>query len=150
MSFHAPAFKRFAEALVFALLAVALLQQIYDWDIWYHLSIGREITHSSSIPANEFLVYPNVSQPGEYHEWGFGLLFFSTYQLAGYWGMSILNAVIAGLTLWLLFRAVDKNPWSSPAYLLVILVVLMWLQSRLIYRPEMVLYLALAFEIFLL
>ena len=77
MNLRVPAFKQLAEALIFTLLAIALLQQIYDWDIWYHLSIGREIARNLAIPVNEFLVYPNATQAGEYHEWGFGLLFFS-------------------------------------------------------------------------
>ena len=64
--------------------------------------------------------------------------------------MSFLNATIAGLMLWAMFRAVDKRPWSSPAYLLVLLVVFSWMHFRLVYRPEMILYLALACEIFLL
>ena len=150
MNLQAPAFRKPAEALVFALLAVALLQKVFDWDIWYHLSIGREIASAFSIPGTEFLVYPNAGQPGEYHEWGFGLLFYSMHRAAGFWGMSLLNAAIAAATLWMLFRAAGRNPWSSPVNLLVLLAVFTWLQSRFIYRPEMILYLALAAELLLL
>ena len=72
MNLRAPVVKHMGEALVFLLLVIALLQQIFDWDIWYHLSTGREIASGLSIPVNEFLVYPNASMAGEYHEWGFG------------------------------------------------------------------------------
>jgi hypothetical protein len=142
---------RYIEATGFVLLVVALLRMINDPDIWYHLSIGREIFNTLGIPEHEFLVYPNAGQPGAYHEWGFGLLHFLSYRFAGFWGMSIVNAFIPALAFLFLHKAVQIKPGQVNPWHLIALAVVIWsVQHRLVYRPEMVLYLALAIEIFVM
>jgi hypothetical protein len=138
------------EAGLLAFLTVILLVQISDNDIWYHLSIGREIFNSSTIPGHEFLVFPNADKPGSYHEWGFGLLHFLAYHFSGYWGMSIVNALMASLTLFLLYKAAGADKGEEPWFFVAILLIVVWTEWRFIYRPEMVLYLVLAAEILLL
>lgn len=150
MTVRVPAVVRLGEGIFFALLVILLLRKITDFDLWYHLAIGREVAQTFALPAYEFLVYPNADQKGAFHEWGFGLLFYLSHEMAGYRGMSLLNALIGGATLWLLFRAGSRKPWTNPAYLLVLLALFWWVHFRLTYRPEMLLYLALACEILLL
>ena len=127
-----------------------LLRQIDDPDIWYHLSIGREIFTTGGIPEVEFLVFPNAGRPGEFHEWGFGLLHFMAHKTAGFWGMSLLNALLASGTIFLLYRSVRAAGAPNPYHWLALFAVLGWISIRLVYRPEMVLYLALAAAIYLL
>ena len=138
------------ESIIFLVLAATLLQRIIDPDIWFHLAIGREIFSLGSIPANEFLVYPNLDKPGEFHEWAYGLLFYLVYEAGGYWGISVLNALFGSLVFWWLFRATGPRPLANPLNLVVLLAVVYWMEFRLVYRVEIVLYLALACEIFLL
>ncbi len=140
----------FLEVSIFLVLALALLQQINDPDIWFQLSIGREIFKLGAIPAQEFLVYPNLGLPGAFHEWGYGLIFFLVHKVGGFWGMSILNAVLGSLVFWLLLRATGRRPLANPLHLLVLFAVIYWMEFRLVYRVEIVLYLALAAEILLL
>jgi hypothetical protein len=150
MKLQVPIAARLGEGLLFLLLAVVLLQKVSDFDVWYHLAIGREIVRALEIPVFEFLVYPNADQKGAFHEWGFGVALYAVHQIGGMWGLSLTNALIAAATLWLLFRAGHRRSWSSPAHILVLLAVYWWMHFRLAYRPEMLLYLALACEILLL
>ena len=143
-------FRLFWESSLLILLTVLLLVQIADPDIWFHLSIGREVLGSMSIPENEFLVYPNADKPGSFHEWGFGLIHYLAHQAGGYWGMSALNALMAALTLYFLYRAARPSRGQEPYFFIALMATVVWMDSRLIYRPEMVLYLALALELFLL
>jgi tetratricopeptide (TPR) repeat protein len=141
---------RLLEAALFIALTVLLLRQIDDPDIWYHLSIGREIFATGGIPEFEFLVFPNAGRPGEFHEWGFGLFHFMAHKALGFWGMSLLNTLLASGTIFLLYRSVRSAGVPNPYHWLALFAVVGWLSMRMVYRPEMVLYLALAAEIYLL
>lgn len=132
-------------------LVVALLRKIDDYDIWYHLAIGRRIFETLQIPDAEFLVYTLKGTPTAYHEWGFGVLFYAVFRALGDWGISLLNAAIGGGTMFLLFRAAgegDRRP--GPVPLLVLCGVFWCITFRLIYRPEMILFLCLAAQILFL
>lgn len=133
--------------LLLFLLVVALFRKIVDFDIWYHLAIGREIFARHAIPTTEFLVSSTMGQPAHFPEWGFGLLAYVAYLLGGESGLSFMNALMGGLTLVLAYMAaVVGNRRLVPA--VVVLVVLYWtIHFRLVYRPEMALYLAIAISI---
>jgi hypothetical protein len=138
------------EALIFLALGVTLLQKITDPDIWFHLAIGREIFSLGALPMQEFLVYPNADLAGAFHEWGYALLYYLIHQSAGFWGMSIVNATLCTLAFWFLFRATGPRPLANPVNIILLLMVVLWMEFRLVYRVEVVLYLALACEIWLL
>ena len=78
--------------LVYFALFLAFVSKITDLDIWYHLSIGKEVLSQRSIPETEFLVYPNLGDPTVFHEWGFGVLMYAAHQLGGLSGITLLNA----------------------------------------------------------
>ena len=131
-------------------LCAALLRKIDDWDIWYHLSIGREIFRTLKIPAVEIFIYPLIGEPGSYHEWGFGLLFYTVYRFMGYWGIAFLNALIGAGTLYLLYRAAHKDAPVTAVPLLVLGIIFLGIEYRIVYRPEMILFLFMAAEIYVL
>ena len=89
---------------LFAAVFCAFLIKVYEFDIWYHLSIGREVWTSLAIPRTEFLVLPNAGTPAVFHEWGFGVLVFLTQKTFGFEGLTILNALVLTTTFWLLFN----------------------------------------------
>lgn len=136
--------------MVFLFLWAALLRKIDDFDIWYHLSIGREIFRTVSIPAVELFVYPHLGEPVAYHEWGFGLLFYSVYRMANFWGISLLNGLLGCLALFFVYRAAQSDRKVNPLSLLVLGCMFWLIAYRLVYRPEMVLFVMLGAEIFLL
>jgi len=139
----------FSHGVFLIFLCAALLRKIDDFDIWCHLSIGREIVSSYQIPKVELFVLPLLGQPVSYHEWGFGVLCYLTYHLMNYWGLSLLNALFGGGTLFLMYRAARREETVSPAPLLVLGCLFWAIEYRFIYRPEMVLFFLLAAEIYL-
>ena len=145
--------KPFSSALllpVFVLLWSVLFIRITENDIWYHLVIGQEVIRTFRIPAAEFFVYPLLGQPVSFHEWGFGVLFYLAHQAGGYWGMSAVNALIIAATLFFLYLAVRRSRQLEPLPLLLLCLLLGFIYHRLVYRPEMMLFLFLAVEIWLL
>jgi hypothetical protein len=137
-------------AFLFIAVSVAFLRRIYDFDVWFHLSIGREVLTKLRIPATEIFVYPLIGAPGAYHEWGFGALLYFLYSHFGFWGISFLNGVIAGLSVVLLYLTASRDKSFSVPAIFFLSLLLPVIEYRFVYRPETVLYLSMAAEVFLL
>jgi len=139
-----------ADSLIFTALALFLLRKIDGPDIWYHMSIGREVFRTFSVPVNEFLVYTLAGEPGIFHAWGFGLFYYLIYSLAGFWGMSFANSLMGAFVLFLLYKTANRGRLPDPAAMLTLCALLWLMQFRFIYRPETALFLALSGQIYLL
>ncbi len=135
---------------VFCLLVLALLKKITDQDIWFDLVLGREIFATGYIPPGEFYLYSLLGQPTTWPEWGFGLLYYAVYAAFGFWGMSILKALMGGAMLVAFYRAALVGRCVGPAAILTLCALLWLVDHRAVYRPEMVLYLSLGCEVYLL
>jgi hypothetical protein len=137
-------------AAAFLALTFAGFRLIDDYDIWYHLAIGAETLKLRGVPATEFFLYPIMGTEASFHEWGFGLLFQIAHNLGGFPAMALLNAVLGSATLLILWRAAAVAE-EAEAPGLLLLVPLFWIMEfRLVYRPEMFLFLALALAAYLL
>ncbi len=134
----------------FLFLVLALLRKMTDFDIWYHLVIGRKILETMAIPRTEFIVHPHWGTPVLFHEWGFGAIYYAVYRTLGYVGMSMTNALVGAGTLFLLIKAARGQPGGVPARVLAALALVPFVEFRIVYRPETFLFLSLAAEILLL
>ena len=140
--------------VIFGMALIALcIQQISDPDIWFYLVVARESLQLGQIPAAEFYVYPALGEPAHFSAFGFGLIHYLMYQLAGTAGMAILNALLCGGALWILLLAArqatrgELSPWLG---LLPIAIAYALAEFRMSYRPETTLFLFLAIELLLL
>lgn len=135
----------------FLLIGVSLLRKLFDPDIWWHMVVGREVMRQMHIPGYEFYILPRLGEPGEFHEWGFGVFYYLVEHYSGFVGMAIANAAIGcGILLCLCFAASGKPKTEWWKFLPVVVLVLWVIEPRLNFRPETLLYLLLAAEIFLL
>lgn len=133
---------------IFGLFVVLFLHAIEDPDIWYHLTIGRAVFESGTVPAKEFYVFTRLGQASEFHEWGFGLLYYLIYSLGGFTGMILANALLGALTVYLLFATAQQRGHSLAAAFIAALVGFWLMEFRFVQRPENLLYLALAATLF--
>ena len=137
--------------VTFCFVGASLLRKIYDSDIWFHMVVGREVLRHMQVPSVEFYILPRLGEPGEFHEWGFGVLYYLINQYAGYAGMALANAFFGCGILWFLYLAAhvkgEMDWWKSLPVIALVLWVIEW---RINFRPETLLYLLLAAEIFLL
>lgn len=135
----------------FLLIGVSLLRKLFDPDVWWHMVVGREVMRQMHIPDHEFYILPRLGEPGEFHEWGFGVFYYLVEHYFGHTGMAIANAAIGcGILLCLYLAAHSKEKpgwWQS---LPVIALALWVIEPRLNFRPETWLFLLLAAEILLL
>jgi hypothetical protein len=142
------------DAIVWAALALAafavFFSKIYDYDIFYHLAIGREIFRLGHLPGAEFYLWSDPGRPSLFHEWGFGLIFYLATAAGGYFGASLLNAALAAAAALMVLAAALGGRRPGPVVAVLFFALLMILGRRMIYRPEMILYITLAAEIWAL
>lgn len=131
-------------------LILALIRRIGDFDIWFNLVIGKKIFETLHIPQTEFYVYPLLGKSTTYPEWGFAVFYYVIHKWFGFWGMSLANALIGGGTLYLFYRASVIGRKYNPVAILSLCAILMLVYYRMVYRPEMILYLCLGCEVYLL
>lgn len=136
--------------VILAVLTLAVTKKIYDYDIWYHLVIGRKIFETMHIPATEFFVYPQLGDPVSFHEWGFGLFFYLAYRWFGYWGMGLANAMLGGISLFLFYLSTESGGRRNYSAALLLVPLFLLVDFRLMYRPEMFFFLFLGVEVYLL
>ncbi len=144
-SWRLPEPGRFIQAtLLCAVLMFFFYRQIHDYDIWFHLVVGREMVHTGELPNTMFYLLPLLGEPTNYIEWGFGLIQHLAYVAAGFPGMALLNAALAtGALVFTYAAAIERKSWLHPAALLALAIVAWAFRVRTEYRAEMVLFLAL-------
>jgi len=131
-------------ALLGAVLLFFFYRQIHDYDLWFHMVVGREMAATGTLPKTMFYLLPLQGEPTNYIEWGFGLIQHLAYTAAGFPGMALLNAALAtGALLFAYAAALGRRSWLHPAALLALAVVAWAFRVRTEYRAEMVLFLAL-------
>ncbi len=134
----------------FALATAWLLTRVDDFDIWFHLLIGKEIFRTGRIPAADFYVYPALGAASGFHEWGFDVVAFLSHRVGGLLGLAVLNAALgAGALVLVALAAVRRGAsWWSCALLLG--PVAFFCSFRFCYRPESALYLAMGATLYCL
>lgn len=146
-----PAYRAFFRCALFLLIGASLLRKLFDPDVWFHLVVGREVVRRMSIPDQEFYILPRLGEPGEFHEWGFGVFYYLIEHYSGYAGMAIVNAAFGcGILLCLLLAAEGSRKAGWWQVLPPLALALYAIEPRLNFRPETLLYLLLAAEIYLL
>src|SRR5580765_4529563 len=76
--------------LVVAVAGVALivLTLIQDTDFWQHLAVGRAIWATHAVPHTQVWTWPTYGSPDVNSSWGFELLLWSFWRVAGEWGLN--------------------------------------------------------------
>ncbi|MBE0475320.1 MAG: hypothetical protein IBX54_14220 [Rhodoferax sp.] len=130
--------------LLGAILLFFFYRQIHDYDVWFHMVVGREMLATGALPKTMFYLLPLQGEPTNYIEWGFGLIQHLAYTVAGFPGMALLNAALATSALLFAYAAaLGRRAWLHPAALLALAIVAWAFRVRTEYRAEMLLFLAL-------
>ncbi len=79
--------------------ALAVLLQVitpiiaFDTDLWYHLSHGRTVVESGEIPTTSYFSYLDPPRSWVDYYWGFQVLAYGAFEMAGYWGLLVLRGL---------------------------------------------------------
>jgi hypothetical protein len=100
------------------LLGPRMLNQ--DGDLPRHLTIGRLVLQTGSVPTLDVFSYTNTGKPFAPHEWLAGLVFYGLYSILGLNGIVILAATLLATTFTLVYsNAVSQIGIRLPVFFLV-------------------------------
>lgn len=131
---------RLAPLAALALLTVLFCMTRYaDYDLWWHLQLGKEIVANGSLPWLDSFSYTAAGRAQFTGEWLADALLFLTYQAGGFLGLNLLKAALL-LTalgfLWLQLRLAGQGDGRSlAAAVITLLLVLFAVRFRLFVRP---------------
>ncbi|MBI5189031.1 MAG: tetratricopeptide repeat protein [Nitrospirae bacterium] len=94
----------FIVGIAICLLPFAFLKYpIYsgDTDFWYHLSDGRYISSTGTVPSNSY--YSFLDRQWVDYSWLFQYLIYKIYSISGFEGLIFLRSMVFSISLFLLF-----------------------------------------------
>jgi hypothetical protein len=131
-------------SLVIALLSVGIIGfflvcKVSEFDIWYHMAVGREILRLGEFPKTDQLSLLNLGQPFHARLWLFRTLAAAGYQAAGSWWLQSVQIVLWGTTFWFVYRSTRIWTSATTAWLMLLFMALAS-SERFTIRPEIVSY----------
>lgn len=123
--------------LVVPLIALFLVRQIADFDMWFHLAMGKLILANGALPTTDQLSLLNHGRPIVAHLWLFQLLAAAGYRIFSFWWLHFLLMAAIGSTLLLVYRT-SRIHTSASGALVLLLIVTVASSERFTVRPELV------------
>src|SRR5690349_18060073 len=79
-----------------------------DDDVFWHLATGKYVVETGHVPSTDVFGYVTEGQEWMPFEWGWDLLTYFIYNIAGYNGISILRTIIIIISFSLFFVILRK------------------------------------------
>ncbi|HEY6867335.1 MAG TPA: hypothetical protein VI792_08765, partial [Candidatus Eisenbacteria bacterium] len=140
-----------AAALATAFLVVlAVTFRLVDTDFWEHLAVGRAMWATHAIPRVNLWTWPTYGQPLVLPSWGFRALLWPCYALGGVGGLFVwrwLTTLAAFAIAWAAARRMGATGFTP---LVVIVACVLVYRERSQVRPETLVAILIAVEIWLL
>jgi hypothetical protein len=127
----------FGIVLMLAFVFTQGAKLLRDGDTYTHIYLGTWMIKNHTLPTTDFLSHTVSGKPWVIHEWGAEALMGLVYNFSGLAGVVIFFALLAGLTLTLLFRLLenlDAEPWLA---LLLMTITLLLLYPMIWARPHL-------------
>ena len=126
------------------------LTPVSDPDLWIMLATGRYITESGQIPQADLWSHTAYGQPWVMHEWLPSVILYGLHKIAGFPGIVILKILLLNLIFFIGFIAARRKELNPLAALPVMALAVMASQIGFSERVQIITFLALTAEVFLL
>lgn len=133
-------------ALFLAAVFVLSFTKIEDTDAWTHLNFGRLIWETRQLPSVEPFI--TTGAPFPYNNWLFGLVFYLAYAVASFGGVITLKAALATAAFALVLADSLRPHRNIAISLAVAAAAFIIVRSRVVERPDLVLFVFLALSAF--
>ena len=138
-------------SLVAALaIAVSVSFRMFDTDVWQHLAVGRAIWELHRVPQTHLWSWPTYGEPEVLPSWGFRALLWPFFAIGGVPGLFVwrwLTTLGAFALLWATARRMGAKSFAP---LLVLVVCSLVYRQRSQVRPETLVAVLIALEIWIL
>lgn len=121
--------------LVFA--AIAGMQPIWEFDLWWHLKVGEWIVQHTEFPTTDIFSSFHPEREWKTFNWLFEVIVYEIQSTFGLFGLRVFAAalLVSGLILWLIyFFRQTKNNLTSLALLVFLLMIYV---DRIQIRPHL-------------
>ncbi len=137
--------------LFFIFLSVFTTAKINgDDDVFWHMENGRYITENKVIPSSDVFGFVTSGKEWIPFEWGWDVLSYSVYSIAGYSGVGILRTIIILFCFFIFVLIVKRAKVNLNLFFLIALLFLFGAQDRLISKPQIISYLFYALLIYII
>lgn len=126
-----------------ASVAAFLVVEVYDLDVFWNVTIGRDILATRSIPSVDRYTVAGLGHPYQDIHWLFQVAAALAHAAAGWAGVELLGAAVWGLTLVFVWRATARHAPAAAAAVLVFFSA-MASAERFLPRPEIATFLGIA------
>ena len=121
---------------LFLLLIIFLINKISDCDIWFHLSTGKYIIESHTIPRHDVFSFIASSHEWIDSQWLFQVILYAFYVIFGVNGPILLQLVVFVFAFILLYKIeYKKSNYIVSAFFLLGAILIV--NERFLIRPEM-------------
>jgi hypothetical protein len=121
-----------------------------DDDVFWHLETGRYISENKVIPSQDVFGFMTEGTKWIPFEWGWDVLSYQVYSLAGYAGVSILRTLIFLILFALLKRLIFRLGLNVTPAVFIFLLLCFGVMDRLAPKPQIISYLFFAVLLYLL
>ena len=119
-------------------IATAAAMDVNNFDIWWHLAVGRFIVQGGGIPQTDPLSFTAGNIPWVDHEWLFQVLAYGLHTLGGVPALVLLRVLCITATAALVLRFTLRHSRADPAWMALLLVpCLLAGRGRFVVRPEL-------------
>jgi tetratricopeptide (TPR) repeat protein len=94
-----------------------------DTDMWYHLSDGRYMWETGTIPDRYFGSFTMQSITWIDHFWAFQGLIYMIHEIAGYWGLLILRSLLVLAICFVIYKILTGSKQNQPINSFALLIV---------------------------
>ncbi|MDX8405475.1 MAG: hypothetical protein R8K50_04915 [Mariprofundus sp.] len=138
--------------MLFLILFLILLVKInlLDPDYFWHLKTGEQILLNGALPKADIFSHTNFNHPWILHEWLFQVLLFTVYTLLGAFGIKVMTAFLAMISLYVTYLTVNRVNHRPVFSALLILAFIVTIYPFISPRPQLISFLFFSLTLFLL
>lgn len=136
-------------ALIVLTIAFSL-RLINNADIGFHLKGGQWILENLKFPGNDVFTYTVNSHEYIDMQWLYQVLIYLVQSVFGYSGLTILNILLILTSFYFLYRVMQVREVPLPVIILSLFLVLMVIQFRFSYRPELMSWIGIMLTLFVM
>lgn len=126
------------------------LSELSSFDVWYHLSLGRQISESGCVPRANILSYTAPEHPGPSLSWFFQWLIFQLHRAGGVGAVIVFRSLVVAAILALLLATMRARGTDLLTAMVMLGLGAVAVRSRFVDRPQILGYLMMALMVFAL
>jgi len=133
---------------LFIFISLISTFKLCEYDIWWHLKTGEYILKTGIIQQLDPFSFTASNRPWSTQSWLSGVIFYEVYSLFGLSGLILLQAAIATLTFFIIYKTIRLGSrtegWATYLVVLVLIITAFTVRFRLFIRPHIFEFLFLA------